>query len=365
MIVKSECTCAEFVNDVTSGKKQIICYGAGMVALSIEDIFQEFGIAERVCCFIDIDSSKHGSSIEIASKSVRVYGINDLLKFDLTDKTLLITCEAFGSVITALNDYQELDDLPCYIFPAINRSYAAEIISSDRFCNEGYKDINEKPLIPKTIHYCWFGNEEFSDLMKKCLLSWKKYNPDYQITCWNEDTYDVYQNSYMKQAYQSGNFAFVSDYARLDILYQHGGLYFDTDVEVLKNLDSLLHNRAFIAYGEWAMVNSASSGSMPGLEIIRQMRDTPRGKIGFLNTDGSFNRTTNSVYETDALCKLGFIKNFTYQVIGGVAIYPPCFFSSDGILGITTVDERTYTVHHCSGSWSDDKEKMKCGVNCK
>ena len=104
-------------------------------------------------------------------------------------------------------------------------------------------------MIPKVIHYCWFGGNEMSALEKKCIESWKTQCPDYEIIRWDETNYDVTKNLYMQQAYAAKKWAFVSDYARLDILYQHGGFYLDTDVELLQSLDALRTHAAFAGIG--------------------------------------------------------------------------------------------------------------------
>ena len=100
-------------------------------------------------------------------------------------------------------------------------------------------------MIPKKIHYCWVGGNSKPPLVKKCIQSWKKYCPDYEIIEWNESNYDISKNIYMKQAYEAKKWAFVTDYMRLDIIYEHGGIYLDTDVELIKNIDDLLSNEAF------------------------------------------------------------------------------------------------------------------------
>ena len=100
--------------------------------------------------------------------------------------------------------------------------------------------------IPKIIHYCWFGNNPKPEIVYKCIESWKKYFPDYEIVEWNEKNYDVNKELYMQEAYSCKKWAFVSDYARFDVLYQYGGIYFDTDVEVLKKFpQEILCNQAF------------------------------------------------------------------------------------------------------------------------
>ncbi|GHV12680.1 hypothetical protein AGMMS49938_05740 [Fibrobacterales bacterium] len=346
----------EFVDAIKSNDKQIICYGTGSVALSSEDIFRKSGIDKNLCCFIDRNPKKHGTTLAFSGRDVIIRGIDELCAMDLSNKVLLLTLEVFGAVIESLNQYPELDNLECYIFPALNRSYIKQAIANDEFCRSGYKIRGGEERIPRTIHYCWFGGTEIPPFMKECIASWSEHNPNYEIVKWNENNYDVYQNNYIKQAYQAGNYAFVSDFARLDVLYKHGGIYFDTDVKVLKNLDDVLYNNSFIAYSKWSVLNSAVSGSMAGNEIIQKMRDYPRSTIDFVNTDGSYNLDNNSVYESATLAKFGFHKNFIHQSIMGMTVYPPCFFSTAVMSGLNyDIDERTYAVHYAVGTWFDSK----------
>ena len=314
----------------------------------MEYIFQKAGLDKNVHCFIDGNPKKHGTSINLFGRELEIKSVDDLRSMDLQNKVLLLTLEAFEAVIENLNKFKELENLPCYIFTELNRSYAKEAISKDNFCK----------TIPKVIHYCWFGSDEMPQAMETYIGSWKKHNPDYQIKRWNESNYDVYKNNYTKQAYEAKKYAFVSDFARMDILYEHGGIYLDTDVEVLKSLDALLYNTAFIAYNEWPMPNSAIIGSIAGLDIIHRMRDT-RSEVNFKNPDGTYNLTINSSYEAGVLVQKGFKKDFTHQVIDGLAVYPPCFFPQEGRLGLNAdIDERTFAVHYALGSWKDNLRKI-------
>lgn len=103
-------------------------------------------------------------------------------------------------------------------------------------------------MIPKIIHYCWFGRGKMPKLALKCLKSWNKYCSDYKVICWNEDNFDINSNQYVKEAYESRKYAFVSDYVRLYALYNYGGVYMDTDVEVIKNIDKFLAEKAFTGF---------------------------------------------------------------------------------------------------------------------
>ena len=104
--------------------------------------------------------------------------------------------------------------------------------------------------IPKIIHYCWFGHNKLPALYEKCIQSWKKYCPDYEIVCWNEENFDITQNRYAKEAYEAGKWAFVSDYVRLKVLFEHGGIYLDTDVELIRPIDALVADGGYMGFDE-------------------------------------------------------------------------------------------------------------------
>lgn len=134
--------------------------------------------------------------------------------------------------------------------------------------------------IPKIIHYCWFGGGPISPESRKCIESWKKYCPDYKIIEWNEQNFEISQNRYAQQAYEAKKYAFVSDYVRLAVLYRYGGIYLDTDVELVRPLDELLEHKGFISmehsapspYGRTLLVNTGSGvGAEPGCEMIGKM----------------------------------------------------------------------------------------------
>ena len=346
----------DFVNKIKTDNLQIIGYGAGLAAMSIEDMFIESGIGSNVCCYIDGNPDKRGTAITLFGKAFTIQGISDLIKIDLSGKVILLTLEVFGAVIDDLSKYKELDGLPCYIFPELNRSYLQGVITGDNFCTSGYKNDFGSERIPRVIHYCWFGGGKMTDLMKDCISSWHEHNPSYEIIEWNESNYNINTNNYTKQVYETGQFAILSDYARLDILYKHGGIYLDVDIKAYKSFDGLLHNHAFIGYNEWPIVASAVCGSTPKSEIIRLMRDDPRSNMNFINEDGSYNLAYNCFYETNCLARFGFKKDFSYQKVMGMAVYPPCFFNHLGKLGLLAeIDERTYTVHMGARSWADEK----------
>lgn len=214
-------------------------------------------------------------------------------------------------------------------------------------------------MIPKIIHYCWFGGKEMPKLAKKCLKSWEKYCPDYKIMCWNEETFDINSNQYVKEAYENKKFAFVTDYVRLYALYNYGGVYMDTDVEVLKPIDNFLENKAFSGFESNNTVPTGIMASEKNLEIIKVLLDYYTDR-SFINSDGSLDLTTNTKTITSIFEKRGLEKNNTYQEVQEFTLYPSEFFCP---IDVSTkkkyITKNTYTIHWFSGSWIPLKDKMK------
>jgi hypothetical protein len=217
-------------------------------------------------------------------------------------------------------------------------------------------------MIPKIIHYCWFGGNDIPKEHKKHMRSWKKHCPNFQFIEWNESNYDVTKHSYMKEAYLRKKYAFVSDYARLDIIYEHGGIFFDTDVEIVKALDDLLINDAFmgIERDNLACNTGNGFGAIKGHKTIKALRDC-HDNIDILKEDGTFNLTTCTYIQTEWLSKAGYLRENKLQNIAGVTIYPYQYFSPNQTCawGGAEITSETYSIHHYAFSWVSDEEKRR------
>ena len=208
--------------------------------------------------------------------------------------------------------------------------------------------------IPKIIHYCWFGGNPLPELAPKCIASWKKFCPDYEIKEWNESNYDVTKINYTKDAFNHKQWAFVSDYARLDMIYEYGGIYLDLDVELIKPLDDLLNLTGFMGFDHLGLCNTGNGfGAIPKLPIIKELRDDYEN-IACIKEDGSFDQTTCPVFQTEFLLKKGLRKDNSLQEIDGLTIFPIEYFcpknSHSGEIHLT---KNTYSIHHFDGSWTD------------
>lgn len=208
-------------------------------------------------------------------------------------------------------------------------------------------------MIPKIIHYCWFGYKPKPKLIQKCIASWKKILPDWEIVEWNESNYNVMQNAYIEEAYKQKKWAFVVDYARFDILNEHGGIFLDTDVELLRAIpDSFLEYQAFTGFESDQTVNPglifASESHQPMLqEIMEAYRNKQFGE----QINGRIENIVDIV--TGVLEQKGLKKNNSFQLVDGIAVFPKeyfCCFNHE--IQAFEIGDETISVHHYAASWS-------------
>ncbi len=221
-------------------------------------------------------------------------------------------------------------------------------------------------MIPKTIHYCWFGGNPLPELAQKCIASWRKFCPDCEIVEWNESNFDVQCCDYVKEAYEAKKWAFVSDYARFKILYEHGGLYFDTDVEVVRPLDDIVAGGSFLGREEGMDVNPGlGMGATPREAFYKELLDGYADRH-FFTADGNFDFTTIVEYTTDHLIKYGLQNSNDIQKVRDILIYPKEYFCPmDYQTGELNVTENTCSIHHFTASWYDDSQRYAAGLKRK
>ena len=219
-------------------------------------------------------------------------------------------------------------------------------------------------MIPKIIHYCWFGRNPFPQKIKDCISSWRKHLPDYEFRLWNEDTFPITEScQFVKDAFANRKWAFVSDYVRIYALYTYGGIYLDTDIEVVKGFDSsILDSNSAILGTDEAGYLTALMMSPPGHEYFKNMLNVYQA-LSFYNNDGTLNLEVNNTYLQDELQKWGYSIKNEYQVLkGGIVVYPDDYFHvrslTNGKLHITP---NTYAIHWHTVTWGNWKTKIiKC-----
>ena len=176
--------------------------------------------------------------------------------------------------------------------------------------------------IPKVIHYCWFGKGEMPRLTEKCIESWKKYCPEYKIVCWNEENFDINQNKYAKEAYEAGKWAFVSDYVRLKVLYDEGGIYLDTDVELIKPLDALIEESGYMGFDDNGIISTGLGFACEkGNELVGALL-ADYDDIPFILPDGTYDLTPCPDRNTKTMVKLGMDIENKNQVFMGIMMLP-------------------------------------------
>ena len=214
-------------------------------------------------------------------------------------------------------------------------------------------------MIPKTIHYCWFGGGRKPKLVLRCIESWRRYCSDYEIIEWSEANFDINQNRYAREAYENRKYAFVSDFVRLQVLREYGGIYMDTDVEVLGSLDEFLHHQAFSGFESDKMIPTGIMGCEKGFPLFGEFLDY-YSNHPFVKEDGQCDMTTNTIIITDIMKKCGFIPNGAYQVVKGFALYPKDVFCPLEIgTGILNLTNESKTIHYYSASWYSKSMKLK------
>ena len=220
-------------------------------------------------------------------------------------------------------------------------------------------------MIPKIIHYCWFGRNPLPESAQKCIASWRKFFPDYEIKEWNEDNFDVNMIQYTKDAYEAKKYAFVSDYARFWILYKYGGLYFDTDVEVIKPMDDIIERGPFMGIEKAFSLDlppmiapGLGLGAAPGMEIFQRILDGFH-QMDFYTKDGAYNPYTMIPMVTELFTSLGFKGTGEVEYVADTYIYPQEYFNPfDDMTGKLNITPNTYSIHWYSKTWTDKSSRQ-------
>ncbi len=334
--------------DVIRNNAKIIIFGTGVIGRTVvPEILSKYDILYRVICCIDNDVTKSGETIYLHEKGVSVYA-PDILK-SINDYTVvLISMSRFHDAYEQLVEMNLSDNVSCYIFPAM---------CIDCFHSKGNKGViktSDHPIIPKKIHYMWFGKKEIPETLEKCIDSWKTFCPGYDIIRWDESNYDVKKNRFVAQAYENKKYGFVPDYARIELLYEYGGIYLDTDVELIRNIDDLLYQEAFCGVEKWQVLNFGGlSGAVKGHASLEPFLER-WGKRELFRRDGSLDNTSSGMIDTEVALRQGYLINGLNQTINGMNIYTYDYFHPyDYMSGYLEMTNDTFSIHHFNGGWLD------------
>lgn len=213
-------------------------------------------------------------------------------------------------------------------------------------------------MIPKIIHCCWFGGNPLPKSVKKFMDTWRKQLPDYEVIVWTEKEFDPMASiPYVREAYMSSKFAFVSDYVRLYALDKFGGIYMDTDVEVIKSLDTFLNNEAFMSFESNDKLSTAIIASVPSASWIKNLLVEYENRRFII--DGKLDLTTNVEFITERFIRDGLKTTNEYQDLDGISIYPSEYFSPKSWgTGVYNITDKTVAIHHFAGTWHSRSTRM-------
>lgn len=302
----------------------------------------EYDICDRLYKIVDSNERICGKKyVSQQNKKIDIISFRQLCDEIREDDELLIITVDYQSALQQIQENNMLNKNNYYILTMIYDFSDSVFSPADlaKYNDSGYQ-------IPSVIHYCWFGKGEIPQERRKYMDSWNKYCPDYEIRLWDENNYDVTKNEFMRRAYERKRFDFVSDYARLDIIEQNGGIYLDTDVELLKNLDPLRKFKAYAGFESTQMVNTGLGvAAIAGSTYIRKFMKT----YETMEFDESREILPCTVYQTGVLAKDGLRRDNSYQEINGgeIVILPTEFLC--GIRLYTKqkqITENTFSVHH-------------------
>lgn len=345
-------TFTEMAENIKANDSKIVLFGAGVIGTSITPaLLDVLGLDTSVVCCIDNDSARWGKEITVGRRSVPICAPDVLCRLG-GNAAVLINISRYADALEQLEQMACTRLVDCYVMPAL---------IMDHFHREGKAGViqtSRKPVIPKKIHYMWLGDGKLPEGLRQCMDSWHRFCPDYEIVRWDESNYDIEKCCYMKQAYRCKKFGFVPDYARLDILYCHGGIYMDTDVELIRNLDSLLYQGAFTSVEKWQVINfggcSGAVAGHPSLEPFLRAWEQRE----FIRDDGTMDTLSSGYVDTRVALDNGYVLNGQNQTIMGMNIYTYDYFHPyDYMSGKTELTDDTFAIHHFNGGWLDEQMK--------
>ena len=333
MVNLIDCSKNEFINQVKN--KKLYCFGAGKRL----QVFAKNYCGVAAESIIDNYCHMEKQAVFMNGKSVPVISATEFAELCDKDSAVIITCAAAEEILNQLDFMRECDGMDCYVDFLISlQTEHTEIHIENK---------PTKPVIPKKIHYCWFGGREIPIEYRNYMESWKKYCPDYEIIRWDESNYDVHKNRYVREAYEQKMWAIVSYYARVDILHREGGIYFDTDVEVIAAFDEFLVWDLFCGfergnYIAWGL----GVGAVQGHPILKDVLEVYEN-MPFVFEDGSLNMKTCPVIQSEVMEKYGFERSGQFQLRDNVAVFPMEFFAPTDFKGIVgRITEYNHSIHH-------------------
>lgn len=336
------------------GNRPIIMFGASSAWHYFLKVFPHIieDVVDNSLCVVDNSVEKQGESFNISGREFIVKNA-DAMKEENGEYIILITVSlAYHESICEQLIHMDLpDSVECYSLPLM--TYSMQQSNND--CVDRYFQMNTHPVNVPKIHSFWFSGEEKPELYKRCLDSWYKYCPEFEIIEWNTGNYDVTKNQYMKEAFENRKWAFVSDYARLDVIYQYGGIYLDMDVELVDSLTKLLNAESFFCRQEDGLLELGSGfGAKAGDPFIKDMLDTYTNRKLILD-DGRIDMTPQPEWLSNIMEKYGFYKCHDSQIIGNRLVLSNDYITCS--TGSGSTDKAKLGIHWHNGGWMNEKDR--------
>lgn len=341
-MVKKKLLIAELKKELVN--KRCIIFGTGIQGQRAFLFMENWGLRECVTAFADNDPNKQKTGIEIEGKCYPVFSAQQL-SARVDEKTVILIASIYHKeiseqlrlalaekecVVVSLDEVANAE-LEQSAYPAVVREY-------------------ETPVIPKIIHYAWFGGEE-PEYVKRNVAHWKVLCPEYEIIKWNEKNYDITKNKYMLQAYEQRQWGFVPDYLRLDVIHQYGGIYLDTDIEMIKKPDELLYQNCFGSVDASLTMNLGCGFGARPYSIALEKHLEYYAELAFLLKDGSPDKTSCNTHSFRLLSKYGIKIDNKLQKVLDMWIYPMSFQGADQYNRVRKITDQTFWVHYGNMSW--------------
>ncbi len=339
--------------------KDIICWGSGKHFRNVTCPFlRNSGLIANLIGFMDIPGS---SDVVIDSMVCKRIRKDSLAMMDSSKTVILIAVAAYEKILDEIRADSKLA-----VFEAVPSVYPESLYEDMLLLSVDKPPLayrkHDKKMIPGIIHGIWFSGEPMPQLYQRCLGSWKKYAPDLEIRIWDLDSYKPDHCLFFEQAIEHKNWSFASDYARADLLYRYGGIYMDLDVEMLRPIDDLLYNDAYMSFESRERIECGSGmGAKPGHPILKEICESYENRP-YLKKDGTWDNSTCPVRYTQVIEKHGLKKNGGFQSVEDITVYPFEVLSGKSFdTGIIYNTELSYTLHHHNGSWiPDPAHKAMC-----
>ncbi len=341
MIRISNYTADEFKEQIK--ERKLICFCAGE---KFRELCGRYEIGQKLLYVVDNYAGE--KAIRVGGRDVPVRRMNEIGDEIRECMPILTSIKYADEIITRLDAIAVCDNLVFYV---------PELFGAESDTMEFKERASVK--IPKRIHYCWFGRGEMPDMFRRNMETWEKYCQGYEIVRWDESNYDVTKNRYMKQAYEAEKWGFVSDYARIDVINNYGGIYLDTDVEVLRPWDSLLHYDLFCGFESPRYVAfGLGFGAVKNNRILEDILSEYE-EAEFCREGGTEKLVPCPIYQTRVLEKYGLVKNGKTQEGDGFIALSPEYLSPLNQYGIGEPSARSFSVHQYAATWIDSRQKAE------